>query len=70
MKSVALFGTCLVDLFFPQVGEAMVKVLRRYGCRVTYPMDQTCCGLPLLNNGYRREAARVARTIVPLFDEA
>ncbi len=70
VRNVALFGTCLMDLFFPQVGEGMVKVLRRYGCRVTYPMDQTCCGLPLLNNGYRAEAARVARTIVPLFEEA
>ncbi len=70
MPSVALFGTCLMDLFFPQVGEAMVKVLRRCGCRVTYPPDQTCCGLPLLNNGYREEAARVARAMVPLFEAA
>ena len=70
MKSVALFGTCLMDCFFPEVGEAMVKVLRRYGCRVTYPMDQTCCGLPLLNNGYKEEAARVARANIPLFEGA
>lgn len=69
-RSVALFGTCLVDLFFPEVGEAMVKVLRGCGCRVTYPVDQTCCGLPLLNNGYREEAARVARANIPLFDGA
>lgn len=59
-----------MDMFFPQVGEAMVKVLRRYGCRVTYPMDQTCCGLPLLNNGYRDEAARVGRANLPLFEDA
>ena len=70
MRSVALFGTCLMDLFFPEVGEAMVRVLRRCGCRVTYPLDQTCCGLPLLNNGYRKEAAQVARTIIPMFEEA
>jgi len=70
MRNVALFGTCLVDLFFPEVGEAMVKVLRRCGCRVTYPMDQTCCGLPLLNNGYKNEAARVARANIPLFEAA
>jgi len=69
-RSVALFGTCLMDMFFPEVGEAMVKLLRRYGCRVTYPMDQTCCGLPLLNNGYREEAARVARANIPLFEDA
>lgn len=26
--SVALFATCLVDLFYPQVGEATVCLLR------------------------------------------
>jgi len=30
-KRVSLFITCVVDEFFPEVGESMVKVLRRLG---------------------------------------
>ncbi|PYM09250.1 MAG: Fe-S oxidoreductase [Candidatus Rokuibacteriota bacterium] len=46
---------------------AIVRLLRRLGVSVDFPAGQTCCGLPLLNSGYRRDAARVARRTVPLF---
>jgi L-lactate dehydrogenase complex protein LldE len=63
----SLFVTCLVDLFSPQVGAAMVRLLRRLGVGLDVPPGQTCCGLPLFNSGYHREAARVARRTLPLF---
>jgi L-lactate dehydrogenase complex protein LldE len=63
----SLLVTCLVDLFFPEVGVAMVRLLRRLGVTVDFPGNQTCCGLPLFNSGYHREAARVARRTVQLF---
>lgn len=63
----ALMVTCLVDLFYPEVGEATVRLLRRRGITVTVPEGQTCCGLPLFNAGYHREAARVARRTLALF---
>ncbi len=63
----SLFITCLGDLFFPEVGVAMVRLLRRLGVTVDFPRDQTCCGLPLFNSGYHREAERVARRTLPLF---
>jgi L-lactate dehydrogenase complex protein LldE len=69
-KTVALFVTCLADLLFPEVGEATVKVLRKAGCRVTFPAGQTCCGQPAFNSGYRREATRLARRFVELFESA
>lgn len=65
--NASLMVTCLVDLFYPDVGVAMVRLLRRHGVRVDFPPGQTCCGLPLFNSGYRREAARVARHAIPLF---
>ncbi|MDF2780769.1 MAG: protein of unknown function cysteine-rich region domain protein, partial [Geminicoccaceae bacterium] len=34
---VALFVTCLVDLFRPAVGFAAVELLERAGCRVEVP---------------------------------
>ncbi|MGH7410574.1 MAG: (Fe-S)-binding protein [Candidatus Methylomirabilis sp.] len=68
--TASLFMTCLVDLFYPEVGEAIVKVLRAQRVSLDCPEGQTCCGLPLLNNGYHSEAARVARRLLPLFEHA
>ncbi len=65
-----MFATCLVDLFYPQVGEATVRLLRRLGLRVTYPEGQTCCGQPLYNNGFRADAARIARQTIALLEPA
>lgn len=67
---VALFATCLVDLFYPQVAEATVRLLRRLGLRVTYPEGQTCCGQPLFNSGFRKEAAGIARQTIALLEPA
>jgi L-lactate dehydrogenase complex protein LldE len=66
----SLFVTCLVDLFYPEVGEAIVSVLRGLGVGLDCPDGQTCCGLPLVNNGYRAQAAKVARRMIPLFERS
>lgn len=60
IRRVSLFATCLVDLFFPEVGDSVVEVLRRAGVDVEFPRDQTCCGQPAFNAGYVDEARRVA----------
>ena len=62
--------TCLGDVFFPHVGMAMVRLLRRLGVEVEVPAGQTCCALPLFNSGYHRDAARVAARTVSLFADA
>ena len=66
---VALFATCLVDLFRPTVGFAALKLLRDAGCRVSIPRSQTCCGQPALNSGDRRTATAFARSVVKEFEE-
>jgi L-lactate dehydrogenase complex protein LldE len=63
----SLMVTCLGDMFFPEVGVAIVRLLRRLGVAVDFPPGQTCCGLPLFNSGYHDEAAAVARRMIPLF---
>jgi L-lactate dehydrogenase complex protein LldE len=65
---VTLFIQCLVDGFQPQVGEAMVKVLRRLGLPLSYPTTQTCCGQPAFNSGYRAEATVAARRFIEIFE--
>ncbi len=65
---VALFVTCLTDTFYPQVGAAVVRVLRHFGCRVHFPKAQTCCGQPAYNSGFHSEAAALVERTAHVFD--
>ena len=65
---VALFVTCLVDLFRPSVGFATVKLLRDAGCTVEVPRAQTCCGQPAWNSGDRETAKAIARQVIAAFE--
>ncbi|MGI9542343.1 MAG: (Fe-S)-binding protein [Cyclobacteriaceae bacterium] len=53
---IALFIPCYVDQFYPQVGIASLELLKKLGCQVEYPMDQTCCGQPMANAGNENDA--------------
>lgn len=64
---VALFVTCLVDLFRPSVGFAAVRLLEAAGCAVSVPRAQTCCGQPAFNSGDRRTTEALARGLVAAF---
>ena len=65
---VALFVTCLVDLFRPSVGFAAVRLLEHAGCRVEIPRRQTCCGQPAFNSGDRATSEALARDLLAAFD--
>jgi L-lactate dehydrogenase complex protein LldE len=64
---VALFVTCLVDLFRPTVGFAAVKLLEQAGCTVEVPRAQTCCGQPAYNSGDRANAKAIALQVFDAF---
>jgi L-lactate dehydrogenase complex protein LldE len=64
---VALFVTCLVDLFRPIVGFAAVKLLEQTGCTVEVPRAQTCCGQPAYNSGDRADAKAIALRVIDAF---
>src|SRR4029453_14273857 len=66
----SLMIPCLGDVFFPEVGVAMVRLLRRLGVELDFPEAQTCCGMPLFNSGYHHDAAEVAARTVKLFERA
>ena len=61
---VALFVSCLVDLFRPSAGFAAVKLLERLGAEVVVPPAQTCCGQPAYNSGDFNTARELARPLV------
>ncbi|MFW5417537.1 (Fe-S)-binding protein [Nocardiopsis sp. CNT-189] len=65
---VGLFVACLTDAVFPETGRAAVRLLRRLGCAVVYPQEQTCCGQAHHTSGYRREATGLAARFAEVFD--
>jgi L-lactate dehydrogenase complex protein LldE len=66
-EAVYFYGTCVVDLFFPEAGLAGIELLKREGVRVVFPPGQTCCAQPAFNCGYHEEARAVARSQMALF---
>ncbi|MGW9531052.1 (Fe-S)-binding protein [Paenibacillus terrae] len=67
---VSLFITCLSDAIYPKVGEAMARLLARYGVELNFPKVQTCCGQPSYNSGYWDETRTAAKTILKAFDDS
>ena len=67
---VALFATCLVDLFYSDVGKATVELLERLGCEVEFPKEQVCCGQPAYSTGYVQESKEAMKKIIEAFSEA
>ncbi len=65
---VALFVTCLVDLFRPSIGFAAIRLLEEAGCTVEVPTAQTCCGQPAFNSGDRATTEAIARQILDAFE--
>jgi L-lactate dehydrogenase complex protein LldE len=68
--NVSLLVTCLGDAFFPNVGVATVRLLRRLGVSADFPKAQTCCGQPHFNSGYHAEARLLAKHTIDAFSRS
>jgi glycolate oxidase iron-sulfur subunit len=66
-QKVAFFVGCLIDKIFPQVGEAVLKILDHHGVGVYLPPDQGCCGIPALSSGDTESFDRLVRHNLELF---
>ncbi len=60
-ERVYYFGTCLVNMLYPEAGMAGISLIEREGVEVVFPRKQTCCGQPAYNSGFPEEARDVAR---------
>ena len=67
-KRVALFVTCMVNMIYPEVGLSTVELLERNGVEVLFPEEQTCCGQPAFNAGFRDEARVLAKRYLDIFE--
>ncbi|MBN8856535.1 MAG: Fe-S oxidoreductase [Sphingobacteriales bacterium 50-39] len=66
--TVQLFIPCFIDQLYPQTAFNMVSVLEKAGAAVTYNTNQTCCGQPAFNAGFRDEARDVCSKFLKDFD--
>lgn len=66
--TVQLFIPCFVDQLYPQTAFNMVKVLEKAGVEVAYNTEQTCCGQPAYNAGFRDEARDVCAKFLKDFE--
>lgn len=67
MATVGLFIPCYVDQFYPQVGLATLRILRKLGATVEFPRQQTCCGQPMANSGCAEDARLLAQRFLNVF---
>ena len=67
LLKIQLFIPCFVDQLYPGTGMNMVKVLEKVGCDVSYNPNQTCCGQPAYNAGYKDDAKEVAHKFLKDF---
>jgi len=65
--NIYFYGTCLVDLIYPQTGVAAMELIKAAGVNVIFPPQQSCCGQPAFNSGYRSDALKVARSQLACF---
>nr|WP_319392712.1 LUD domain-containing protein [uncultured Desulfobacter sp.] len=59
-EKVVFYAGCLIDFAYPEMGEAVVKILNKAGIEVVFPEKQTCCGAPARYNGAYDVAAQNA----------
>lgn len=69
-EKAAFYAGCLVDFAYPEMGEAVVKILNKAGIEVVFPEGQTCCGAPARYSGaYEVAAGNAADNIDALLKE-
>ena len=67
MPTIGLFVPCYIDQFYPQVGLAALRILKKLGLKVEFPREQTCCGQPMANAGSEDAARPCAEKFLRVF---
>ena len=63
-STVTVFIPCLIDQLYPEMGVALVNILKHLGYEVRYADEAVCCGQPAFNAGHHKEALSVASKFV------
>lgn len=65
--TVAFFTGCTINYIYPEIGAAIVEVLRNNNINVVIPAEQHCCGTPAYVSGDAATAKELARATVDTF---
>ncbi|MGB9781903.1 MAG: L-lactate dehydrogenase (quinone) large subunit LdhH [Moorellaceae bacterium] len=65
----AFYSGCVIDFIYPEIGEAVFRVLRQAGVQVSFPQGQACCGAPAVYAGDAQTALELARTNIAALEE-
>ncbi|MCX8481105.1 MAG: (Fe-S)-binding protein [Sediminibacterium sp.] len=66
--NVQLFIPCFIDQLYPDVAFDSIKILEKLQCNVTYNPNQTCCGQPAYNAGFKEDACDVYKKFLTDFN--
>jgi len=65
---IALFSGCVQDFVYPEQLEAAMKGFQKANVSVSFPMGQSCCGLPAVSMGEPTAARDVALQNLEAFE--
>ncbi len=64
---IALFAGCAQDFIYPEQLKAAVEIFSKLNVAVDFPLQQSCCGLPLEVMGQRKASYAVAQQNIAAF---
>ncbi len=67
---VAIFSGCVQDFVYPEQSVATVESMRGKDIALEFPMDQSCCGLPLQMMGEKEACKDVAIQNMEAFENS
>lgn len=68
-KKVAFFSGCTTNFLYPDVGHALLEVMKHNDIEVVVPKAQHCCGTPVLMHGDVNTATEMAKSHVDIFSK-
>ncbi len=69
-QKVILWADTFNNYFFPETAQAAVEVLEHFGFEIHVPMQHLCCGRPLYDYGFLKEAKQyLGKILDALADE-
>lgn len=66
---IAFFPGCLIDKVYPQIGQAVLKIMEHHEVGVYMPAGQACCGIPALASGDKNSFDKLVACNVDVFEK-
>lgn len=66
---ILLFPGCMINLFYPELREKIVKFLNEKGYSVIIPSGMKCCGAPYKTQGWNKKFEKLRKSNTQLFSE-